>query len=321
MTGRCAVLALIAAVMLTADAQGQGNPSGPVRDRSTYPPIALPVACGGVSMASCAKVLPRIAVRAAQSGVDLKPTAGGIPTDTITAVCDGHAAVAIVQHDAIALIGRQPPCRGHFDLVGQPLYPYYAFLIVRADIPFRQFDEMSGDKRRHVIMAGAEGTGGQITLGFLLRSNPSLKRSISVAMGDPDVGLQLVANGSIDGFFAVEPLDSDVINRVRRRMDTHGKPIYSFIDIRPPPAFFLTGDGGGHCLYRLAALDFGGAEPVTTVSLDAVMLIGHTFHDVHAGGGPRASDALASAIDAAQTAILADTKSPPDWRPAGTSCQ
>jgi hypothetical protein len=253
--------------------------------------------------------------------VDLKPAAGGIPSDTVTAVCDGHAAAAIVQHDAIALIGRQPPCRGHFDLVGQPLYPYYAFLIVRADIPFRQFDEMSGDKRRRVIMAGAEGTGGQITLGFLLRSDPALKRSINVAMGDPDVGLQGVADGSIDGFFAVEPLDSDMISRARRRTDAHGKPLYSFIDIRPPPEFFRTGDGGGNCLYRLAALDFGGTEPVTTVSLDAVMLIGHTFHDAHARGGPRAADALASAIDAAQTAILADTKSPSDWRPAGTSCQ
>lgn len=321
MIGHRTALVLVAAILLITDAQGQGNSNGPVRDGSNHARIVLPVACGGVSTAACAKVLPTIAVRAAQSGVDLKPAAGGIPTDTVTAVCDGHAAAAIVQHDAIALIGRQPPCRGHFDLVGRPLYPYYAFLIVRADLPFRQLDELSGDKRRHVIMAGAEGTGGQITLGFLLRSDQTLKRSINVAMGDPDVGLRLVANGTIDGFFAVEPLDSDMINRVRRRMDTRGKPLYSFIDIRPPPEFFRTGDGGGHCLYRLAALDFGGTEPVTTVSLDAVMLIGHLLHDTHARGGPRASDALASAIDAARDALLADTKSPPDWRPAGTSCQ
>jgi hypothetical protein len=315
---RFTVLVLAAALGLTAVAPGR---TGPVDVHQDYPPIVLPVACGGVSMAACAKVLPTIAVPAARSGMDLKPAAGGIPTDTVTAVCDGHAAAAIVQHDAIALIGRQPPCRGHFDLVGQPLYPYYAFLIARADKPFRQLDELSGDKRRRVIMAGAEGTGGQITLGFLLRSNPVLKRSINVTMGDPDVGLQQVANGSIDGFFAVEPLDSDVISRVRRRVDTNGKPIYVFVDIRPPPEFFHTGDGAGHCLYRHAALDLGDAEPVTTVSLDAVMVIGHTFHDAHARGGSRVADALASAIDTAQTAILAGTKSPPDWRPAGTSCQ
>jgi hypothetical protein len=309
-----AVCVLLAAICLTGGALGQEL-------RSNDTPIVLPVACGGVAMAACAKVLPRIAVRAAQSGVTLKLAVGGIPSDTVTAVCDGHAAAGIVQHDAIALIGRRPPCLGHFDLVGQPLYPYYAFLIVRADLAVRQLDEMSGDKRRRVIMAGAEGTGGQITLGFLLRSNPILKRSISVTMGDPDVGLRLVANGSIDGFFAVEPLDSDMINRVRRIMDIHGKPLYTFVDIRPPPEFLRIGDGAGHCVYRLTALDFGGTESVTTVSLDAVMLIGHTFHDAHARGGPRAADALASAIDAAQTAILADTKSPPDWRPASTSCQ
>jgi hypothetical protein len=305
---------LLAAICFTGGAYGQER-------QSSYAPIVLPVACGGVAMAACAKVLPRLAVRAAQSGVNLKSAAGGIPSDTVTAVCDGHAAAAIVQHDAIALIGRQPPCLGRFDVVGQPLYPYYAFLIVRADLPFRQLDEMAGDKRRRVIMAGAEGTGGQITLGFLLRSNPVLKRSINIAMGDPDVGLQQVANGSIDGFFAVEPLDSDMISRARRITDNHGKRLYSFIDIRPPPEFFHTGDGAGHCLYRLTALDLGGSEAVTTVSLDAVMLIGRTFHDAHARGGPRAADALASAIDAAEIAILADTKSPPDWRAAGTSCQ
>jgi hypothetical protein len=316
---RCfAALLVAAAIGLAGGALGQSNPTGVQQD---YAPIVLPVACGGVAMSACAKVLPRIAVRAAQSGVNLKSAAGGIPSDTVTAVCDGHAAAAIVQHDAIALIGRQPPCLGRFDVVGQPLYPYYAFLIVRADLPFRQLDEMAGDKRRRVIMAGAEGTGGQITLGFLLRSNPVLKRSINIAMGDPDVGLQQVANGSIDGFFAVEPLDSDMISRARRITDNHGKRLYSFIDIRPPPEFFHTGDGAGHCLYRLTALDLGGSEAVTTVSLDAVMLIGRTFHDAHARGGPRAADALASAIDAAEIAILADTKSPPDWRAAGTSCQ
>jgi hypothetical protein len=112
-----------------------------------------------------------------------------------------------------------------------------------------------------------------------------------------------------------------LIDRVRLAVDARGKPLYKFIDVRPPPELFRTGDGNGRCLYRLTALDFGGAEPVTTVSTDAVLMLGRRFHDAHARGGPPAADALASAIEASRAAILADMKSPPDWRPAATSCQ
>jgi hypothetical protein len=93
------------------------------------------------------------------------------------------------------------------------------------------------------------------------------------------------------------------------------------VEIRPPPELFRLGDGNGHCLYRLTALDFGGAEPVTTVSTDAVLMLGRVFRDAHARGGPRAADALASAVEASRAAILADMKSPGDWRPPTTSCQ
>jgi hypothetical protein len=318
MACRFVVLVLLAAIWLTAGAHGQDSAGGGAKD---YAPIVLRVACGGVFKVACAKVLPRIAAQTVQAGVELKPAGGGIPFDTVAAVCDGQAAAAIVQRDAIVLIGGQPSCLGRFDFVGRPLYPYYAFLVVKADAQFRQLDDLAGDKRRRVIMAGAEGTGGQITLGFLLRSNPAWQRSIAATMGDPDVGLQRVADGSIDGYFAVEPLDGELIDRVRRRADAHGNALYKFIDIRPVQGFFRIADGGGHCLYRLTALDFGGDDTVATVSLDAVMLLGRGFRDAHARGGPRVTDALVSAIDATQTAILADTKSPPDWRPAGTACQ
>jgi hypothetical protein len=313
-----AVFILIAAIAWSQTSHAQSNPPAQASD---YAPVALRVACGGVFNVACTKVLPRIAAQTVHAGLVLRPASGGIPFDVAAAVCNGEAAAAIVQHDLIPLIARQSPCLGRFDYVGRPLYPYYAFLIARADAPFHGLDDLAGSKRRRLIMAGAEGTGGQITLGFLLRSNPVWQRAISVTMGDPDVGLQHVADGSIEAYFAVEPLDSEMIERLRRRLDAQGKPLYTFIDIRPVQAFFNIGDGGGRCLYRLTALDVGGAEPVTTVSLDAVMLLGRTSRDVHARGGPRAMDALVSAIDAAGPAILADTKSPPDWRPVGGTCQ
>jgi hypothetical protein len=318
MACRFAVFVFAAGILWTAASRGQSPAGQPSPD---YAPIVLRVACGGVLGTACAKVVPRIAAQTVHAGVVLKLATGGIPFDSATAVCDGQAAAAVVQRDAIALIAHQPTCLNRFDFVGRPLYPYYGFLIARADAPFRDLDELAAGRRRRLIMAGAEGTGGQITLGFLLRSNPAWQRAVTVMMGDPEVGLQKVADGTIDGFFAMEPLDSVTIDRVRRQLDPHGKPLYTFVDIRPGQVFFNIGDGGGHCLYRLTALDVGGAEPVTTVSLDAVMLLGRTSRDVHARGGPRAMDALASAIDAAETAILADTKSPSDWRPPGGTCQ
>ena len=319
---RFAALVLAGAIGLTAGAHGQGNLDDQGHVRSDYAPITLRVACGGILKAACVKVVPRIAARAGKSGLDLKAVGSGRTFDTAAAVCDGEAAATIVQSDALALVGRQPSCLGRYDVVGRPLYPYYAFLVAKADAPYRQLEDLAASNgRRRLIMAGAEGTGGQITIGYLLRSDPALQRAVTLMIGDLDFGLSKVADGSIDAVFAVESLDSDVIDRVRLKRDASGKPTYRFIDIRPVPEFFRIGDMGHHCLYRVAALDYGGAAPVTTVSLDAVMALVRTFRDAHARGGPRAADALASAIDNAQPAILADMKSSPDWRPAGTSCQ
>lgn len=233
-------------------------------------------------------------------------------------MCEGEAAAAVVQRDALALIMRLPSCTGRYDIVGQPLYPWYAFLVVKAGAPFQEFGDMAG---KRLVVTGSPGSSGQIALGFLLRSDPVLQRSVAVSMGDPDIALAQVANGSAAGFFVLDTMNSDLIERIRQTVDAHRKPLYAFIDIRPGPEFFHIGDGAGHCLYRLTALDFGGAAPVTTFSEDAVMILARASRDAHAKGGPRASDALAAALDAVEPGILADMKSPGDWRPSGTACQ
>jgi hypothetical protein len=310
MTRRFAALVIAAVIGSSAGAIAQ--------DGAAYAPIVLQVACGGLARPACVKVVPRIASRTAQAGINLKPSGSGLALDTAAAVCEGEAAAAVVQRDALALIAHQPACTGRYDVVGRPLYPWYAFLVVKTGAPFRELGDMVG---KRLVVTGSPGSGGQIALSFLLRSDPALQKSVSVAMGDPEIALERVANGSADGFFALDTLDSDLINRVRMSVDANGKPFYSFIDIRPQPDFFRNGDGAGHCLYRLTALDFGGAAPVTTVSEDTVMLLARASRDAHAKGGPRASDALAAAIEAVQPAILADTKSPSDWRPVGAACQ
>jgi hypothetical protein len=275
---------------------------------SDFAPVTLSVACGESRDTRCAKVLPTIAVQTARSGLDLKPAPGA----GAVAVCQGQAGAAIVQRDAIA----RPSCLGRYDLAGRALFPYYVLLVVRADASFRSLDDLGRDARRL-----AAGEGGRITLDGLLQSNPLWRQNIAVTDDDATTALERIASGSIDGLFATETLDNAMVDRVRLAVDPLGKPLYRFIDVRPGTDFLKTGDGSGHCLYRLTALDFGGPSPVTTISVDAVMMLGRGFRDAHARGGPRAADALASAIDAAQTAILAETKSPAGWRPGGNSCQ
>ncbi len=310
MTCRFALFVFAAVIGFSTRAIAQGNPG--------YGPVTLQVACGGLAKQACVKVVPRIASRTVQAGINLKPSGSGLALDTAAAVCEGEAAAAIVQRDALALIARQPSCAGRYDVIGRPLYPWYAFLVVKMGAPFQELGDMVG---KRLTVTGSPGSSGQIALRFLLRSDPVLQRSVAVSMGDPDIALAWVANGSADGFFALDTLDSDLIDRVRRTVDAHGKPLYAFIDIRPRPEFFDIGDGAGHCLYRLTALDFGGAVPITTVSEDAVMILARTSRDIHAKGGPRPSDALSAAIDATEPAILADMKSPADWRPVATACQ
>jgi hypothetical protein len=323
MARRFAALMLVATMGSASGAQGQGSPTGSLtgNGRPDYAPIVLHVACGEVFDAPCAKVLPRIAARTARAGLELQPVESGLALDTAAAVCQGQVAAAIVPRDVIALLGNQPACKGRYDVVDRPLYPYYAFLVVRADGPYRRLDDLARERRPRVIAAGTPGSGGQVTMALLRQANPALQRAISLTNDDAETALARIAEGSLDAFFSVEALGGVLIDRIRTRTDAAGKPLYAFIDVNPGADFWRDGDGGGHCLYRLAALDFGGPAPVTTVSVDAVMVLGRAFRDVHARGGPSAPDALGAAIDASHAAILADMKSRPDWRPAATLCQ
>jgi hypothetical protein len=318
MTRWLPMLMLGVVIGLTSASVAQPNQDAQTGDRTGYAPIVLQVACGGLAKPACVKVVPRIAARTSQAGIVLKSSGSGLALDTAAAVCDGEAAAAVVQRDALALIARQPSCTGRYDVVGKPLYPWYAFLVVKAGAPFRELGDMA---QKRLVVTGSPGSSGQIALGFLLRSDPNLQRSVGVSMGDPEIALTQVATGAADGFFMLDTLDSSLIDRIRLTADAHGKPFYAFIDIRPPPDFFRIGDGAGHCLFRLTALDFGGSAPVTTISEDTVMILSRASRDAHAKGGPQVADALASAIDAVEPAILADMKSPGDWRPAGTACQ
>jgi hypothetical protein len=261
-----------------------------------YAPIALTVACGALSGPVCSRVLPMLGARAAQTGLALKPAGSASPPGAIEAVCGGLVAAAIVARDVAVRWARQNECRDRYGLIGHPLFPLYALLVVRTGAP-----------RRSSVGTIVADTDGAVTYALLASANPD-------AVDTFDAASERVVNGSIDGFFTVRPLVSGLINRIRTMNDGRGRPLFEFVDVR------IAGDSGAPCVWRAAALDFGGAAPVTTLSTDAVLILGTGFRDAHARGGPPAADALAAAIDAASAAILAETRSPRDWRGAGASC-
>jgi hypothetical protein len=300
MRRRFASFAIVAAIVLAGGAHGQ-NDKG-------YAPVSLAVACGPLTRADCGKVLPAIGSRTALAGLELRAMDGGGALGAIGAVCLGQIAAAIVPRDVAARMAREPDCRKRYAIVGRPLFPLYALLVVKAGAPFRQLSELT----RIVATDAAD----LITLELMAPADPPRRE----AAADFEAVSQRIADGSIDGWFSVRPLMSDLIDRIRLKTDARGSALFRFIDVRARPDASRETDDDGNCLHRRVALDFGGAEPVTTVSTDAVIVLGVAFRDAHARGGPRAAEALASAIDAAATSILAETKSPRDWRPTATSC-
>jgi hypothetical protein len=286
---------------------------------NSYAPIELTVACDNALLAACQAILLRISARTALSG--LRPRA--IEADqngSVNAVCGGTAAGAILSRDSAAWSANRPGCAHHFEYVGRPLFPLYALLVVRSDTWFRQLNDLTRAGRTTEISHGPQFSSAMFTLGIMALLNPSFRRQWNMTKEDAEDGFRRMSDGTIDAFFTVESLGSPFLDQIRMARDSLGKLRFRIIDVRPDDNVMRADDGAGNCLYRLTALDFGGPEPVTTISTDAVMVLGRAFHDAHARGGPVVADVLASAIDATRASVLAETKSPPNWRPAATPC-
>ena len=265
-------------------------------------PLVLGVGCGPLKGMLCRAVVPRIGARSERMGVVTRAMPTANVTEAADAVCDGKLAAAIVPRDAVPRT-----CGDRAEIVGRPLFPYYAILLVKAGEPFRHLDDLAEGKTHPVLAAP-----GDPALLDLLRVNPMLRDHLDIADGAGEDGLREVASGAASALLTLTSLENTLIG-----FSGHG---FTLIDIHPPGAFLALADASGHCLYRAVALDFGGGTPVTTISTDAVLLVGHGVRNAHAKGGPPAGDALAAAIEDVRVPILADTHSPPDWRPVAAAC-
>ncbi|MSP02488.1 MAG: hypothetical protein EXR07_15770 [Acetobacteraceae bacterium] len=305
---RLAGFACAAVLSVTVGAVGQSTLDARLRGQLDNAPVALEVACGALDREPCGKILAELSVRTSPKGVVLKQADPMPAQEAVSAVCEARIAAAIVPRDALA----RADCAERYAIVGPPLFPWYALLVVRADTSLRQWDDLFRVEPVTRPLTIATTTTSQAVLE---RLPPARREPVSVTNQAPDPALRQLTTGAIDAYLAVETLGGDLIGRVR------GNPRHAFLELRPSQAFFRAGDGKGHCLYRTAALDFGTGPPLTTVSVDAVMILGGTFRAVHAKGGPEAATALTAAIEPARAAILSVTKSPPGWRPAASSCQ
>jgi len=278
----------------------------------------MQVACGKLDKANCAQVLPRIAEQVAGS-VALTPIESEGSFESATGVCLGLVEAAIVQRDAADLRSRQADCAGKIDSVGRPLYPYYGFLVLRADAPYDTLDKLvrnTPEGKTLTIAVGADGSGGAVTMGYVLRADPEWKRVATTRNYGLETALQRLRDGSLDAFFVMDAPGSPLIDQIGSDKDAKGNRVFQFGDMRPNRAFYAIKDWSGRPMYQEAVVTPGTFRSTKSVSVDAGMIVGNGFREDRAKNGPKAVDALAAAIDRAQAAIYADTKTPRDWTPA-----
>jgi len=292
------------------------NLSDQLHANDTATHVDMNVACGKLDKSNCAQVLPRIAEQIAAFNVGLNPAESDGSLDSAKAVCQGLVPAAIVQRDAADFAARK--CPGKIEGVGKALYPYYGFLVIRADAPYDTLEKLV----RHLpagktlnIAVGTSGSGGAVTMGYILDSNSEWKRAITMQYQD-DTALQELRDGNIDGFFIMDAPGSPKIEKIKEETDAKGHPVFQFADVRPGDAFYSIKDWSGKNLFQEETVIHGFFRDTRSVSVDAVVIVGRAFHDDRAHSGPKTVEALGVAIDKAVGTIRTDTKAPKDWQPA-----
>lgn len=288
----------------------------------------MSVACGKLNKANCNQVLNALADQSIQRGLTLRPEESEGSFESAEAICAGLVDAAIGQKDAFDLARTKvKDCRGKYEQVGKALYPYYGYLVVRADAPFDSLTamiEQTQDGKSRQIAAGKLGSGGQTTLGFILRNDPASKRVIAPNDAGPETALQRVYDGGLDGFFFMDAPASELVDSIRNNQDKDGKPKYKFIDISFSDNFYTVRAWDNKLLYQKQTLAKGtgylwfGDGAKYTISTDAAVFVSNDYRNNETKNGPKAVDALATSIDTAEGAIYGDTKTPRDWRPASS---
>jgi TRAP-type uncharacterized transport system substrate-binding protein len=286
--------------------------------------IKVHVAAGVKTKGNYSQIVPIIADNLSGSNVSIIPDESTGSFMSATGVCLGLDEAAIVQRDAASERAHTPDryaanCTGKYVSLGRPLYPYYGFWVVRADSPFNRVSGQIDNVREGqslTVAAGEEGSGGQITLRHLLASDPRWHTAVHATTDGGEAALRLLRDKNIDAFFLMDDRSSSMIEQsIKGEVDSHGRPVFKFLAINAPAKFFAETDWTNKKMYQPENLTNGWFGGVKTISVDAVFIVSRAWWRKDAATRS-AVEQIGRALDAAEPAIRAATRTPADWVPA-----
>lgn len=295
------------------------NDLSTLRGASTGKPVTVGIACGNLDKGNC-KLLPRVQAEAGNRNVTVDPFKSAGSVESTQGVCEGAVPMAIAQRDAVDSVIRDPlnKCAGKLLLVGQAIYPYYGYLVVKADAEpddlYEIIDDMAAGQFAP-IGAGRVGSGGQVTLRYLLESDPKLKKGIKIESVDQSLALDMLRNNQLQGYFVMDGPQTDLVEELRKLQDPKTeRPLFKFIDVEPWSRFFRdTKAWNAGAMFYEAEIKIPGwfSSDVTTVATDAVLIANKSWAEQN----PQALRAVRESFDTAMPAIRADLNVPGDWAP------
>jgi TRAP-type uncharacterized transport system substrate-binding protein len=294
--------------------------------------ITMKVACGSAGKANCNTVVPRLSAETTVAGVNLVAETSKGSVESGIGVCLGPDFVeaAVGQRDAFDYVTKTSPtvdrnlpdegCANKFQTVGNPVYPYFGYLIARNDTAYKTLQDMvkSAKPGKFIeISAGELGNGGQITMANIMKGNPEWKTAIHVASLDKNESLRALDSGKIDAYFLMDGPNSDTIAAIRdmKNKDTN-EPLYKFIEINLSSKFYANAkDWNGQPLYYQEEIYIPGVLNFNkpTIATDAVLIVGSKYYNAN----KPAMATLTDATDKAQSPIRSDLSVPKGWKASG----
>ncbi len=289
--------------------------------------VTIRVAAGVKTKGNFSQIVPIIAQQLANSNITVVPDESTGSFMSATGVCLGLDEAAIVQRDAASERAHTSDrnaasCLGKYVSLGKPLYPYYGFWVVRADSPFSRVPGQIAsihEGQTLNVAAGEDGSGGQITLHNLLASDPRWQSAVHPTSDGGSAALRMLRDKNIDAFFLMDDRSSAMIEQsIKGEVDERGRPIFKFLAINPPEKFYAQLDWTGRKMYQPEKLTSGWFGGVNTISVDAVFIVSKSWWR-HDAASRQAVDELGHALDTAEPAIRAATRTPGNWVPASES--
>ncbi len=286
--------------------------------------LTIRVAAGVKTKGNYSQIVPIIAQQLASTNITIVPDESTGSFMSATGVCLGLDEAAIVQRDAASERAHTSDrnaasCLGKYVSLGKPLYPYYGFWVVRADSPYSRASGQIASIRTGQtlnVAAGEDGSGGQITLKNLLASDPRWQSAVHPTTDGGTAALRLLRDKNIDAFFLMDDRSSAMVEQsIKGEVDERGRPIFKFLAINPPSKFFDLKDWTGRKMYQPEKLTSGWFGGINTISVDAVFIVSKSWWR-HDSASRAAAEELGHAIDTAEPAIRAATRTPTGWVPA-----